>query len=189
MTENGDTSKFALKDSLCWHCSHSTDGSCSWSKDFTPVDGWVAEKHNRKGQNYGESYLVIECPMFAVYENKSTNDTGYRKLSNAVLANAGKDYLKLMRHEKKLRDNDPALFTKRALYGDYRTRTTETIKYHKLLSDPWKALYGLELFNNEIIALEHFFTSEYAELFGENVNPVYIMESIQKQVGLRHEIV
>lgn len=30
------------KDQLCWYCDKA-GGLCSWSKDFTPVEGWDAE--------------------------------------------------------------------------------------------------------------------------------------------------
>lgn len=142
-----DTGKFALKDSLCWHCSRSTDGSCSWSDRFEPVDGWIAQMVKRKSQAYRESYLVIECPLFNVYKNTNTDDIGFRKLSDEVLARAGRDYLQLMKRDPHKQ-------------GECR---------------------------GAIIALERFFKSEYAELFSENLNPVYIMEAIQKQVGVWNE--
>lgn len=184
-----DTSKFALKDSLCWHCSRSTDSTCAWSEKFEPVDGWDAEKSIIKGHYGKDSYFVNKCPMFAQYESDKRDDIGYRKLSDAVMARAGQDYLKLMRHEKRLRDKDVGLSTKRSVYGDWHQRNKEPVRYHKVTGDTWKTLYNFEPFNMEIIALEHFFKSEYAEMFDESVNPVYIMESIQRQVGITHESV
>ena len=55
---------------LCWNCKRAT-GFCSWSEDFTPVEGWKAiptkvKVANSKGRNktFTDSYLVIECPLF-----------------------------------------------------------------------------------------------------------------------------
>lgn len=177
-----NTVDYALRDTLCWHCSRATDSTCSWSERLIPVDGWTAEYTNER-----RTYTVTECPLFTKYDCSDRDDSGYRKVSNAVLARAGQDYLKLMKHEKRLRDNDVALATKRAVYGNWYKRNKEPIKYQKATGDTLKALYGFEPFNREIIAIERFFVSEYAELFGESINPIYIMESIQRQVGIKHE--
>lgn len=53
---------------LCWKCKNAVpDGcyGCSWSKEFEPVEGWVAEEDKIVGD--GEiltSYRVIFCPEF-----------------------------------------------------------------------------------------------------------------------------
>jgi len=50
---------------ICWDCRNAT-GKCSWSKDFTPVAGWVAEPTVIRS-NYGtgiQSYIVKRCPLF-----------------------------------------------------------------------------------------------------------------------------
>lgn len=163
-----DTGKFSLKDSLCWHCSKSTHGGCSWSSEFRPVDGWTAVHDITR-----QSYLIHECPLF---ENKHRileyDDVGVRKLADAVLAKAGIDYLSCMIRERQLQDKVKGLETKRTLY-----------------KGKWTKLYGYEQFNNQIIALEKFFRSEYAEQFGVITNPIYIMEVIQKRTGIRHESV
>ena len=56
---------------LCWECANAAplvDGSrgCSWSEDFAPVPGWVAEprvigRHLERGR---DSYFVHECPLY-----------------------------------------------------------------------------------------------------------------------------
>lgn len=184
-----DTGKFALKDSLCWHCSRATDSTCSWVDSFTPVDGWGAEKSVIKGHYGADTFFVNECPMFAQYENNDMDDAGAEKLCDAVMARAGRDFLDLMIHEKEELDADVALGTKRALYGNWTRRNKEPIKWGRFSSDTWKTLYNYEVFDNEIIALERFFTSDKAEMFGTNINPIYIMETIQKKVGLRHGII
>lgn len=50
---------------LCWKCKKAT-GFCSWSDNFTPVDGWTAIPTLIKNahSNYMKSYKVIECPEF-----------------------------------------------------------------------------------------------------------------------------
>ena len=51
--------------SLCWNCDRAT-GFCPWSREFEPVQGWVANKtivHQSRKINF-ESYDVIYCPLF-----------------------------------------------------------------------------------------------------------------------------
>ena len=48
----------------CWSCGNYASG-CSWSRDWTPVDGWTAEKTTiKQGDEYNESYNVIDCPEY-----------------------------------------------------------------------------------------------------------------------------
>lgn len=53
----------------CWDCTKAC-GGCTWSKDFTPIKGWVAEKHISdrviyEGKTYIiESYKILKCPEF-----------------------------------------------------------------------------------------------------------------------------
>lgn len=55
---------------LCWHCKNAVPtgtSGCSWSRDFQPVKGWVADAHNLKTQSSGRhlnTYCVIYCPQF-----------------------------------------------------------------------------------------------------------------------------
>lgn len=59
------------KTTLCWDCAKNC-GDCSWSHDFTPVEGWEAipTKLQAYGHAEGEidSYKVIKCPEFELME-------------------------------------------------------------------------------------------------------------------------
>ena len=48
--------------SLCWECARACPKTCSWARDFIPVDGWTAEL--KRTGNGIESYLVRECPEY-----------------------------------------------------------------------------------------------------------------------------
>ena len=48
--------QFRGKVTLCWVCQNCF-GGCSWSSDYTPVEGWKAKKTPT-------SYLVLSCPSF-----------------------------------------------------------------------------------------------------------------------------
>ena len=49
---------------LCWRCANAC-GGCSWSKDFTPVEGWEATPHLIKDKRGGiSSYKIRKCPQF-----------------------------------------------------------------------------------------------------------------------------
>lgn len=51
---------------LCWKCKNAT-GGCSWSQDFTPVEGWDAKRTRirlEKGTKHTESFIVKKCPEF-----------------------------------------------------------------------------------------------------------------------------
>ena len=47
---------------LCWDCRNATEKDCEWSRDFKPVEGWVAEETFKKGA--GTTYIVYKCPKF-----------------------------------------------------------------------------------------------------------------------------
>lgn len=32
--------------SLCWDCANACTRGCSWADTFTPVDGWIAARHD-----------------------------------------------------------------------------------------------------------------------------------------------
>lgn len=53
------------KMTLCWKCSRAC-GKCSWSKNFTPVEGWRAKPTQVRESHAGtiESYIVYDCPLF-----------------------------------------------------------------------------------------------------------------------------
>lgn len=55
--------------SLCWFCGKSTNRGCSWSKSFTPVEGWTAIRRDilnisKKNTSSMESYRVLTCPEY-----------------------------------------------------------------------------------------------------------------------------
>lgn len=82
-----------IRDTLCLHCTNACNRGCSWSDDFTPVDGWEAEYNEKL-----DSYYVISCPKFSeeTEENKNRNlDTeGCLLLVERVLEVARDDYMK-----------------------------------------------------------------------------------------------
>lgn len=45
---------------LCWYCKNAC-GGCSWSSDFIPIPGWVAEKTIKDSK---ETYSITDCPLF-----------------------------------------------------------------------------------------------------------------------------
>lgn len=55
------------KDQLCWYCEKA-GGLCSWSKDFTPVEGWEAEpdvlRIREKENGVVQTYYIKACPEY-----------------------------------------------------------------------------------------------------------------------------
>lgn len=59
-----DVSSYRRKETLCWDCKRCF-GGCSWSREFIPVNGWIAEKtHIPSNGEYAASYKVIDCPEY-----------------------------------------------------------------------------------------------------------------------------
>ncbi len=56
-------------DTLCWNCKNNA-GHCSWSKNFTPINGWKAIPTKVRSENGKklDSYDVYECPEFELIE-------------------------------------------------------------------------------------------------------------------------
>ena len=66
---------------LCWECENAC-GKCSWSRDFTPVEGWSAKPTkilsnttmlNEEGKivcvpTFVDSFDVYDCPQFELLE-------------------------------------------------------------------------------------------------------------------------
>lgn len=55
-------------DTICWTCQNAC-GGCSWSRNYVPVEGWIAEKTIRRytddhGFRLVESYNVLYCPSY-----------------------------------------------------------------------------------------------------------------------------
>ena len=48
----------------CWSCKNAC-GSCSWSRNFIPVKGWVAERTTiRDSEGDISTYKIIFCPKY-----------------------------------------------------------------------------------------------------------------------------
>lgn len=63
------------RDTICWYCDRACGGKngCSWSRTYTPVEGWTAIRNDmgvqrgylgRRISRSVESYRVIKCPEF-----------------------------------------------------------------------------------------------------------------------------
>lgn len=69
---------------LCWTCGKAC-GRCSWSKNFTPVEGWKAiptKIHQRtwEGKTYStDSFDVYECPEYELMEELKSGKVEKRK--------------------------------------------------------------------------------------------------------------
>lgn len=69
----GAIDKFNKNETLCWYCANAvpnpkTGKGCSWSREFKPVEGWIAEETEIITREDGErpikSYIVYSCPCF-----------------------------------------------------------------------------------------------------------------------------
>ena len=82
------------KSTLCWGCEKA-GGKCSWSKSFTPVDGWdaiptkIQTRDNPNG--YIDSFRVIECPEFELLELIETNEKEKIKWYKLIMDSKGED--------------------------------------------------------------------------------------------------
>ena len=59
---------FQAHENPCWTCQKAC-GGCSWSRSFSPVPGWRANKTKKRGQGgtkggYIESYYIRSCPEY-----------------------------------------------------------------------------------------------------------------------------
>ena len=53
-----------MNENPCWTCQK-VCGGCSWSRSFSPVPGWTANKTKKLGQgSYLESYYIRSCPEY-----------------------------------------------------------------------------------------------------------------------------
>jgi len=43
----------------CFNCKKAVCSGCSWSMNFTPVEGWIAKKSKKT-----DSYHIYFCPEF-----------------------------------------------------------------------------------------------------------------------------
>lgn len=62
---------------LCWICDKA-GGKCSWSNDFTPIDGWKAipTKLSVGCGNFIDSFDVYECPEFEPFRRFTESTFG-----------------------------------------------------------------------------------------------------------------
>ena len=57
------------RNQLCWSCGKAC-GGCSWSRNFTPIQGWDATPCRRVyndaavGTRYVDSYIIRKCPEY-----------------------------------------------------------------------------------------------------------------------------
>ena len=85
---------------LCWKCAKACGGGCSWSKSFTPVEGWEAvQTKNKTGAGDDEpSYLVLQCPEFVPDSPESRikhlDDDGCMALIYHTLEKTREDYIR-----------------------------------------------------------------------------------------------
>lgn len=157
--------------SLCWECANALndgDYGCSWSKSFIPVDGWLAIRDEKKVYcGIDESYTVFDCPEFIPDKdaNHTYESTGIERLANAIVKRAAIDYRDACMKEKREREKDSSLLTKRKLYGG-----------------AYKELYGYSL-PYGMIEVENFFKTQYAEMLSDS-NGEYLTSEIRSMVGL-----
>lgn len=87
---------------LCWICQKA-GGLCSWSKNFTPVEGWEAipteitsyttggtkRARERIKVCYG-SYNIIKCPEFELLETVKLSEIERAKWLDLIARNMSK---------------------------------------------------------------------------------------------------
>ena len=79
---------------LCWICKKA-GGLCSWSENFTPVEGWKAEPTKvwvgaTSVESYTDSYRVIECPKFELLDTVKYNEIERTKWLDLIAKNMSK---------------------------------------------------------------------------------------------------
>lgn len=86
-------------ESLCVSCGNFASG-CSWSRDFTPVEGWKAIP-NTSVLMGGRTYDVKECPEFVPDSDDLPNDiydAGVENLVMAIIRAAIVDYINALNY-------------------------------------------------------------------------------------------
>ncbi len=93
------------QETLCW-CCEKTLGCCSWSNDFTPVEGWdatptmwISGTHNlasgERIEHVVHSFCVHDCPEFElmhyIRENLGKPDFDTEEIYAAVKKQAMKE--------------------------------------------------------------------------------------------------
>ena len=70
------------KGTLCWICANAYAHKCEWMKNYTPVNGWEAQKTVIHDLFNGDidSYKVIKCPNFIpdkIFETFTTKSVDF----------------------------------------------------------------------------------------------------------------
>ena len=82
---------------ICWDCVNACRSGCSWSENFTPVEGWEAEHivDEKKGT---DTYRVIRCPQFAkesrANRNRNLDEEGCIRMVEQLMKLTREDYIK-----------------------------------------------------------------------------------------------
>ena len=75
---------------LCWLCQKA-GGNCSWSKNFTPVEGWTAFptkiRCRESKTGFFDSYDIYECPEFELLKSIESDTDAKLKYFNLMLDN------------------------------------------------------------------------------------------------------
>lgn len=97
-----------LHETLCLECDRSCDKSCSWARDFVPVEGWEAEYkpvniagkriEGETTRRFVDSYQVKSCPEFKPWRRLSRHpetlqDEGLMLMMQKCMELAGRDYI------------------------------------------------------------------------------------------------
>lgn len=79
---------------ICADCQNPIN-SCSWEREFKPVEGWVAvptkvlmfSGSDRNPRRSDISYDVVSCPLYRPppSNRKNTNRTGGQKINRAIV--------------------------------------------------------------------------------------------------------
>lgn len=79
---------------ICWDCSNAC-GACSWSKDFTPVEGWEIEEIMHKDGTGG--CAVIKCPQFVKEDRENRkldlDEQGCLRMVERLMEITREDYM------------------------------------------------------------------------------------------------
>lgn len=92
---------------LCFDCGKAC-GKCSWSRDFTPVKGWVAKQTR-------DSYEIMSCPEFDLDDKPMISiddfdDKGAKLLIRKIVASAIQDYRHAIRSNNQKLKNEVEKF-------------------------------------------------------------------------------
>lgn len=65
MRERKRRNNYSKSEQLCWSCKNAC-GGCPWSKNLTPVEGWIAEPTviRDSGKPAMHSYKITYCPKY-----------------------------------------------------------------------------------------------------------------------------